>query len=156
MNRGDRIEFSAALPVAMQPEVDAFFYFHPRQAELRDDICRAVLNVGMPAIAKKDGRFSIEIPSVGAQCIFACDSAFVPLRAIGVILYSRPIVDTLSINHLAINPVYAYGGEYSDLRAASRLVDRVLAVARVVKGINKVQLPYRENCFLRIMRRSRP
>jgi hypothetical protein len=71
-------------------------------------------------------------------------------RPIGVILYSRPGHDTISIDHLAVDLDYAYGGEHSALNAATCLVDRVVAIARVIKGVSQVRLPYRDGCYLSV------
>jgi len=49
-----------------------------------------------------------------------------PVRAIGVVLDGRPLIGTLRITHLAIDP----------------------------EGITRVQLPYRERCYLRVTRRE--
>jgi hypothetical protein len=106
----------------------------------------------MPAIAEHDDRVWIDVPSGKTQCLFACDESIEPFRAIGVVLYSRPVADTICITHLAIDPDYAYGGENAALEVAKRLVDRVMVIARSIKGINRLQLPYRDGCYLRVRR----
>lgn len=136
----------------MRPEVEALFFFNPRQPLLRKGIHATIADEGMPAIAENDAKVWIDVPPGKTQCLFACDKGIKPFRAIGVVLYGRPVIDTLRITHLAIDPDYAYGGGYATLNVATRLVDRVMAIAGSIKGITRVQLPYRERCYLRVTR----
>lgn len=64
----------------------------------------------------------------------------------------RPAADTIWISHLAVDPAYAYGGEHAALGIAMRLVDRVMTIARSVKGVARVQLPYRDGACMRVDR----
>jgi hypothetical protein len=54
------------------------------------------------------------------------------------------------ITHLAIDSEYAYGGDHAKLQGAARLVDRIMAIARSIKGIARIQLPYRNERYLRV------
>ena len=151
-NNRDRIGFHSALPLEMRPEIEALFFFHPRQTLLQEGIHAAVARAGMPTITEQNGRVWIGVPSGKTQCLFACDEGIVPSRAIGVVLYSRPVVDRIWITHLAIDSAYAHGGDHAELQVATRLVDRVMAIARSIKGITRIQLPYRNERYLRVTR----
>jgi len=152
MSDGDRIVFASTLPQHMRAEVEALFFFNPRQALLREGIHAAVAAAGLPAISVNDESVWIEVAPGTTQCLFACDCRMDPFRVVGVILYSRPAADTIWISHLAIDPAYAYGGEHGALGIATRLVDRVMTIARSVKGVARVQLPYRDGSYIRVWR----
>ena len=152
VNKSERIAFAATVPLAMRPEVEALFFFNPRQPLLQEGIHAAIAQTGMPTIVGNDNRVWIDVPSGRTQCLFACVERIEPFRPVGVVLYSRPIVDTIWIAHVAIDPDYAYGGENATLAIATRLVDRVMAVARSVRGVTRIQLPYSEGCYLRVKR----
>ena len=109
VDSSDRIVFLATLPLDKRPEVEALFFFNPRQPLLREGIHAAVAHAGMPAIVEHDGKLWIDVPPGKTQCLFACADGIEPLRAVGVVLYSRPAVDTIWITHLAIDPDYAHG-----------------------------------------------
>lgn len=152
MNDSDRIVFSATLPLRMRQEVEALFFFNPRQSFLSNGIHAAVAAAGLPAIAGNQDSVWIEIPPGRTQCLFASDSLIEPVPVIGVALYSRPALDTIWISHLAIDPAYAHGGENGKLEIAARLVDRVVTIAASSKGITRVQLPYRDARYIRVRR----
>jgi hypothetical protein len=146
----NRIAFSATLPLAMRPEVEALFFFNPGQASISEGIRAAILREGMPEIAGTGDKIWIEIPSTGAQCLFASDAGVVPARVVGVALYSRPTAETILISHLAVDPEYAYSGRNAGLAVATRLLDRIMTIAGVIKGVTQLQLPYRDGCYLRV------
>lgn len=152
VNDSERIAFAATLPLEMRPKVEVLFFFNPRQPLLQEGIHSAIVQAGMPTIAEYDDRVWINVPSGKTQCLFACDKRIEPFRPVGVILYSRPLVDTIWVTHVAIDPDYAYGGENAPLGVATRLIDRVMAIARSIRGVTRVQLPYAEGCYLRVKR----
>ena len=152
VSNSERIAFAATVPLAMRPEVEALFFFNSRQSLSQEGIHTAIVQTGMPTIAENDDRVWIDVPSGKTQCLFACDERSEPFRPVGVVLYSRPIADTIWIAHVAIDPDYAYGGENATLEVAARLVDRVMAIARSIRGVTRIQLPYREGCYLRVKR----
>jgi hypothetical protein len=147
----ERIIFSAILPLQMRPEVEALFFFNPRQPLLHEGIHAAVAHAGMPTLVEKDGSVWVEVPPGKTQCLFACDQGIKPLRVVGVALYSRPAADTLAINHMAIDPDYVHGGVNAQLDVAMHLVGRVMAIAGSIKGVTRIQLPYRDGRYLRVM-----
>ena len=110
----------------------------------------------MPTITEQNGKVWIDVPSGMTQCLFACDEGIEPSRAVGVVLYSRPAVDTIWIIHLAIDSDYAHEGDHAALQVAARLVDRIMVIARSIKGITRIQLPYRGGCYLRVTRPQHP
>jgi hypothetical protein len=148
-----RIVYSATVPLEMRPAVEALFFFNPRQSLLREGIHAAIAQTGMPAIAANDTKVWIDVPPGNTQCLFACDEGVEPFRVTGVVLYSRPAVDTIWIAHLAIDPDYSYEGEHAKLEVARRLVGQVVTIAHSIKGITRIQLPYRDRCYLRVTRR---
>ena len=149
--RAGRIAFVASLPLSMRQEVEALFFFNPRQPLLHDGIHATVAQSGMPAVVENDGKVWIDVPPGKTQCLFACDEGIEPLRVVGVALYSRPDTYTIAIDHMAIDPDYVHGGENAALDVAMHLVGRVMAIAGSIKGVTRIQLPYRGGRYLRVM-----
>ena len=73
--------------------------------------------------------------------------AFAP---IGVALYERPSTDILSVCHLAVDPAYAFGGINGGGGLGLLLIERVKEIAGRIKGVTRVQIPYRDQCFLQL------
>ena len=149
---GEQIDFVATLPVEMQSAIESLFFFNPLQSQLREDIHATIMLAGQPTIAGSAGRVWIEVPPGRTQCLFACKSSNETAQVVGVILYCRPEDATLWITHLAVDPDHAYGGEHAALAVAGRLVDQVAAIARCIKGVEWIQLPYRDRPRLPVLR----
>ena len=141
-----QIVFSATVAVGMREAVETLFFFNPRQPLLRSAISATVQRTGVPRIVELDGRVWIDVPSHSMQCLFACDSA---LKPVGVVLYDRPSPDVLCVSHLAVDPAYASGGGKGG-GLGLLLIERVRQIARRIKGISRIQVPYRSQCFLRV------
>jgi hypothetical protein len=142
-----RIVFSATVPVGMREAVEALFFFNPRQRLLHQAISSTIEQTGIPKIMELDGRVWIDVPSHAMQCLFACDGALAP---VGVVLYERPSADILSVSHLAVDPAYAFGGGRGGAGLGLLLIERVKEIARRINGVTRVQIPYRNQCFLRV------
>ena len=141
-----QIVFSATVSIDMREAVEALFFFNPRQPLLRSAISATVQRTGVPRIVELEGRVWIDVPSHSMQCLFACDSASKP---VGVVLYDRPSPDVLSISHLAVDPAYASRGDQGG-GLGLLLIERVREIARRIKGVTRIQVPYRSHCFLRV------
>jgi hypothetical protein len=147
---GRRFVFSATVSAEMQAAVEELFFFNPRQSFRRSAISVTIERTGVPRIVEFDGRLWIDVPPHAMQCLFACDSALKPGEPVGVALYERPSADVLSVAHLAVDPQYAYGGYREGMGLGLLLIERVKEIARRINGITRVQVPYRNQCFLRI------
>ena len=154
MDNTGRLVFSADLPLVMRPEIEALFFFNPRQPFRREGIHAAIAHAGMPEIAENGDKVWIDLPSGTTQCLFACDKGLESLKAVGVVLYSRPTFNTIAITHVAVDPDYAYGGEHANLNVLTRLLERVVATASSIKGVTRIQLPYRNGRCLRVTTRE--
>lgn len=130
----------------MREAVEGLFFFNSRQRLLLRQIESSVEQTGVPLIVEREGRVSIGVPSDRMQCLFACDHANKP---IGAALYCRPAPDRLWISHLAVDPeVSISAGSGSGL--AGVIVNKIMQIARSIKGVTRVQLPYRPANFLRV------
>ncbi len=142
-------QFLPALTPEYRGAVEALFFFNPRQWIVRDGIRASVDRHGVPEIMERDGRIWIGVSSGTTQCLFACDRRLEPPRLAGVVVYSRPMPETLCITHLAVDPEYASdGGNGCEGGLGLILFMAVRQLARRMKGVVHLQLPYRSRCYL--------
>lgn len=145
--RSDTIAFSGSVPKRARERVEALFYFNPRQGGLLTQIRKTVEETGSPFIEEGNQRIWIGVPGGATQCLFAC----VPVdRPVGVALYCRPTTELIRIVHLAVESSPG-GKRRDDGRVAGALVEKVRSIAGRINGVRRVQLPYRADCFLRVM-----
>ncbi len=146
-NGGGNIEFVGSVPVAMRHLVECLFFFNPRQELLVGRIRATVEETGAPYVIEVDGRVWIGVPSGAMQCLFACARGGEP---VGVVLYCRPTLDCLWICHLALNSEWVPAGSNDGCGLAMIMVDKIREIARSIKGVTRIQLPYRQSSFLNV------
>lgn len=134
--------FVSSVDAGCWKDVEALFYFHPRQPALIESIKACVEAYGAPEILEHGGRIHLGIPKNGAQCLFACHRERRPGVPVGVVLYLRTSTELLHILHLAVHPTYEQGGQHAELDLALQLVNQVRQLARRLSGVRRVQLPY--------------
>jgi len=142
------LEFVSAVPSQMREAVEFLFFFNPGQALRLGGIRASIGHSGPPEILQRDGKLWIGVPSGAMQCLFACDTRCEPRRLAGVVLYVRVLPETLSISHLAVHPEYAFGGDLGGGGLGLLLIEKVREIARRINGVKKIQLPYKQGCFL--------
>jgi len=146
------ITFMSSVDASLWKDVEALFYFHPRQPSLIDSIKACVDEFGAPEILQHGNRIHVGIPKNGAQCLFACHRERRPGVPIGVVVYLRTSTEVLHILHLAVHPTYEQGGQHAELDLALQLVSQVRHLARRISGVRRVRLPYRRAGFLSVPR----
>jgi hypothetical protein len=145
-----RFVFSATVPASMRAVVEILFFFNPRQPLLLSPIAETVRRTGIPEIFERDGRVWIDVPERARQCLFVSALSQEACHPVGVALFERPTFDVLAISHLAVNPDYASQGSNRIAGPGVLLIRKIGEIARSIKGVTRVQMPYREDCFLRL------
>lgn len=143
-------EFVSSVDAGLWKDVEALFYFHPRQPVLIESIKACVEEFGAPEILQRGDRIHVGIPKNGAQCLFACHRERRPGVPVAVAVYLRTRPEVLHILHLAVHPAYEQGGQHAELDLALQLVGQVRQLARRISGVRRVQLPYRRAGFLSV------
>lgn len=92
----------------------------------------------------------IGVPAGNTQCLFSSDADLRPPRPVGVVLFGRPTPDVIWISHLAVDPAYISSPQNQWNGLGGILVERVREIACHIKGVDRIQLPYQRDCFLRV------
>jgi hypothetical protein len=152
--RHSAFEFSSSVHQALWKDVEALFYFHPKQQSLQERIRACVDEFGAPEILQRGERIHVGIAKNGAQCLFACHTERRPGLPVGVVVYLRTSPELLRILHLAVHPAYEHDGRHAALKLTMELVNEVRHLARRVSGVRRVQLPYVTAGFLSVPKLS--
>jgi hypothetical protein len=142
----------SSVPANLWKNVEALFFFHPRQEELQDRIRACVAEFGEPKILRRGEGIHVGIAKNGAQCLFACHGERRPGVPVGVVVYLRTATDLIRILHLVVHPAYEHGGRHAELNLTMELVNEVRHMARHISGVRRVQLPYVASGYLSVPR----
>lgn len=144
--------FTSSVDAGLWKDVEALFYFHPRQTALIESIRACVEQFGAPEILQRGDRIRVGIRRNDAQCLFACHHERRPGVPVGVVVYLRTSTELLHILHLAVHPSYEQDGPHAGLGLALQLVNEVRSLARRIGGVRRVQLPYGRDVCLSVPR----
>ena len=148
--RSEQIIFLSSVPAEMRQTVEDLFFFNLHQRKFSRQIQETVAKTGAPRLSDISGRITITLPSEHAQCLFACDESETPIACA---LYSRPASDLIWVSYIATDPECAF----LDLPRAgitAVLMEKILEIARSIRGVTRVQLPFRKESFLPVQRPS--
>lgn len=149
----NHIVLASHVPPACRPAVEALFFFNPRQAPLAQAIRSAIERAGMPEIREADGRVWLATPRAQSQCLFALDSRLAHQPPAGVVLYCRPSLDLIWIIHLAVAANYGNSERDLDSGLGAHLISTVAGIARSIRGVERIQLPYVSDSFVPLRER---
>lgn len=145
-----KLEFVPTVPESLRPEVEQLFFFNSRQSLLIDKIRAAVHQHGIPQILVEEGKLRISVPENDMQCLFALDRSTEARQLAAVVMYLRATPECLSITHLAVHEDYAHGNGADHTGVGVRVIDAVRRIARRIKGVSRIELPYKPGCYLRV------
>jgi hypothetical protein len=146
--RIEEIKFLSSVPAEMRHHVEDLFFFNLRQRQFNRQIQETVAKTGVPHLREIGGKITISLQSEDAQCLFACDESESP---VGCALYSRPGSDVIWVSYIATDPEIALL-DLPRAGLAAILIDKILEIARSIRGITRVQLPFRKESFLPVQR----
>ena len=142
--RSEQIKFLSSVPAEMRQQVEDLFFFNLHQQKFSRQIQETVAKTGAPRLYDISGRITITLPSEHAQCLFACDESETPIACA---LYSRPASDLIWVSYIATDPECAFL-DLPRAGMAAILMEKILEIARSIRGITRVQLPFRKESYL--------
>lgn len=145
----DGLTFTATVPASARAIVEALFFFNPHQHDSAPGIHETIDQLGIPQIVESGDKVWIEVSSGTTQCLFACDPE-ADGRPVAVVLYGRPDPETLWVSHVAVDPQYGLHNPADHPSLGIMLFNQVAEIARRIRGVRRLRLPYRRDTFVDI------
>ena len=134
-----KLKWRTWLPEAAKSSLQEVFYFNPRQGRYYQEIVASVEQFGDPEIFHATEGITLVLPKLPeAHCLFACDGLSGVLC--GVVIYVRHGLEEMEILHLATSREWQADGDVAATSAL--LVVKIVEIARAIKGIERVLMPY--------------
>ena len=140
------VAFRSELSSAMRSQLEAMFFFNPRQSNWAAQIRQVVEKHGMPEIKEAGGKITIVLRgNAHTQTLFVVNLQRPDLLE-GVIIYSRLDYPEILVLHLAlVEPRLAYGGappEAGGTLDFLRLVSAFTKLAKSIAGVERLHFAY--------------
>lgn len=141
----ESIFFSSALSYRYNNELEALMFFNPQQSKLRNTVSQLVERYGNLKIVKERGQLRLQI---GASCVaqtLFCFNLPTDGELIGVVVYTRECIETLTIIHLAIREDYSMSGSHAKCHLVLRLIQKVQEIGARLKGVELIEVLYNQS-----------
>ena len=138
--------FDESLDARHREALKELFYFHPRQGVYGGSISEEINRHGEPRIVEENGRLRI-LPTglLDAPNLFALSAGGAASRPVGVLIYYRFEMDTLSVMHMSTDETLAFSARFAGVGVALAMLGKLAELGRQISGICAVSLPYRRN-----------
>ena len=135
--------FTSVLSVEYRAELERLIFFNPEQGRSLPHIVRSIVRFGQPEIRVCEGSLRIAVGKCAeVQSLHALATGLPRPQLAGTVVYVRESLDDLVVIHIAAAPDYAASRGSDDVPVAIRLLNEVMLVARRIKGVKFVELPY--------------
>ena len=131
-------------------ELERLMFFNARQEGVRTGLIEALNRFGAPKIEHRDNLLRVTLDACpDAQCLFAVSGTGELSQLLGVIVYVRSSIDTLTILHVAVADDLVTE-EDEDPLIVVRLVHELRHLAKSIRGVRWVHFLYPQGGQFRI------
>lgn len=141
-----KVLVKSRLPSSMRSQLEALLFFNAGQHRIREAIAATIERYGLPELIEDGGWLRIEVAgNRDVQTLYAVHEENGRERPVGVIVYGRDSLESLTVLHVGVARDYAAGGWYARERVLQRMMQHIREVARRTSGVRHVAVAYRAN-----------
>lgn len=138
-----QIRVTSLLDSRFHDALEALLFFNPQQGNWRRRIVASVEKYGNPMLVERHGGLRIEMPGApDSQTLYALAESSRFAELAGLLSFNRNNDSEFEILHLAVRFEYTIAGGMDENSVAFLLVRELRHIARQVKGIQAIRLPY--------------
>lgn len=138
-----KIRITSLLGADFLNELEQLLFFNPQQGNWRRRIVSSVERLGNPRLVERQGGLRVEMPGApDSQTLYALAESSRIAELAGLLTFNRNNDSEFEILHLAVRFEYSIAGGMDENSVAFRLVGELRHIARQVKGIQAIRLPY--------------
>jgi hypothetical protein len=145
------IFFTSLLGNEYRAGLEELMFFNPQQGKVKTGIVASIERYGLPQIFL-DGKFlRVKVQEFSeVQTLFALDGRADVSKLVGVVVYVRTNVETITILHIGVDEQYSISGLHAGEMLVVRMIAQLREIARRIKGIRSLVLIYGKGAHTRI------
>jgi hypothetical protein len=133
----DMLRYTSILKPKYHAALERLMFFNPGQQTALSAILDSLETFGSPSIYVDDGRLRVKVEKLDeAQTLFALDDD----TLIGVLIYSRIALESLTVIHIAVDHEYSSFGKFAEKMLFIRMLELLRNNARRIKGVETIRL----------------
>ena len=118
-------------------ELERLLFFNPGQQDALAAIMDSLDSFGSPSVYTDNGALRVKVEKLDeVQTLYAMDDD----TLVGVLVYSRVILDCLTVLHIAVDEEYSVHGNNASNMLVMRMLELLRKNARLIKGVKTIRL----------------
>ena len=131
------LRYTSTLTPEYGEELERLMFFNPGQQTALAAIVDSLERFGSPSVYDDDGYLRVKVEKLDeVQALFAMDGD----RLVGVLVYSRVLLERLTVIHIAVGQDYSSHGKF-----AQRMLELLRNSARRIKGVETIRIMCSDN-----------
>jgi hypothetical protein len=131
------LRYTSTLNPEYGEELERLMFFNPGQQKALESIIDSLETFGSPSVYVDSGKLRVKVEKLNeVQTLFALDED----TLIGVLVYSRIVLDRLTVIHIAVHHEYSSHGKYANNMLVLRMLELLRNNARRIKGVRAIRI----------------
>jgi hypothetical protein len=122
--------------------LERLMFFNPGQQSALAAILDSLETFGSPSVYVDGERLRVKVEKLDeVQTLFALDGD----TLVGVLVYSRIMLERLTVIHIAVDYDYSSNGKFAQNMLVMRMLELLRSSARRIKGVETIRLMCSDN-----------
>jgi hypothetical protein len=131
------LRYTSTLRPEYSEELERLMFFNPGQPDALAAIMDSLDTFGSPSVYTDNGALRVKVEKLDeVQTLYALDDD----TLVGVLVYSRVVLDCLTVLHIAVDEEYSVHGNNASNMLVMRMLELLRKNARLIKGVKTIRL----------------
>jgi len=131
------LRYTSTLKPDYSEALEQLMFFNPGQHSALPAIMDSLEQFGSPSVYTKNGHLRIKVEKLDeVQTLYAMDDD----ALVGVLVYSRIMLERLTVIHIAVHHDYSSHGKFAQTMLVMRMLKLLRNNARSIKGIKTIRI----------------
>ena len=131
------LRYTSMLKPEYGEELEQLMFFNPGQQTALAAIVDSLETFGLPSVYTDGSLLRIKVEKLDeVQTLFALDDD----TLVGVLVYSRTLLESLIVIHIAVNKDYSSHGKFAQSMLVMRMLELLRNSARRIKGVETIRI----------------
>jgi len=136
------LRYTSVLKPEYSEQLEHLMFFNPGQQTALAAIEDSLEKFGTPFVYNDDGCLRVKVEKLDeVQTLFALDDD----TLVGVLVYSRVLLERLTVIHIAVDQDYSSHGKFAHHMLVIRMIELLRNSARRIKGVKSIRIMSSDN-----------
>ena len=136
------LRYTSTLTPKYGEELERLMFFNPGQQTTLAAIMDSLERFGPPSVYADGGCLRVRVEKLDeVQTLFAMDGD----TLVGVLVYSRILLERLTVIHIAVDQDYSSHGKFAPSMLVMRMLELLRNSARRIKGVETIRIMCSDN-----------